>query len=966
MSTTETIRSWAVRALSLFRRRRLDARLDEELAFHLEMQARELAARGMSPEAARREARLAFSPGGSLEPVKEAYRARRGVPAFETLAQDLRFALRMMRKSPGFTAVALLSLAFGIGTNCAIFTVLDALLWKSLPVPAAGQLSVLHRIEDGEPVRLFSYSAWRRLAESPAVCTGVMAFTTEFQAMVRPLRPAPPPGAAASASAAAAAATATAGGAGIGAGARAGGGGEADEIASAQLVSGNSFALLGLGTAAGRVFTPAEDRVPGGNPVAVISYGYWQRRFARDPRVVGQSLLVNGAPVTVLGVLGPAFRGVIVDTAPDVFLPITLRDLVKYRSNTQTDGNVDAAQPVWDQVNVHWLELLARRQPGVSARQAAAALGVLFERTKQAQLGTHPGPVTRRMVAAQTLELVPGAQGRSHLRAALTRPLTILMGIAALVLLIACANVANLLLARADRRRKEMAVRLGIGAGRRRLVRQLLTESLLLAGLGCVLGVAAAALGSRVLLALLTTRAVPLDVALDPKKLAFAAAVALATGVGFGLAPALQATRVDLSANLKEGARALATTGGTGAAGGGGRRRLLPLGPALVAVQIGLSLVLLVGAGLFVRSLQNLTRVDPGFTRDRLLLISINPRLLGYDRARLDALYDRLVERLEAVPGVRSASLSAHALLGDSASTSSIVLPGVTPVPGQPQVMVNSNVVTPRYFATVGMPLQFGRGFTRRDRKQPPDVAIVNEALARRCFPGRSPLGLRFGFDSDKPRQFEIVGVVKDARYYELGKEPPPMAYLPAPAEGESIADIEVRLAGGGAVTGIAGQLRRAIAETEPGLAVLRLASMGEQLDRSLSRPRAIARLTGFFGGLALLLSAIGLYGVMSYNVARRTGEIGLRMALGAPRARVLGLILRETALLLAIGIVAGLAAALAATRLAASQLYGLSAFDPGTVAVATAVLVVVALTAGFLPARRAADTSPMEALRYE
>jgi len=281
-------------------------------------------------------------------------------------------------------------------------------------------------------------------------------------------------------------------------------------------------------------------------------------------------------------------------------------------------------------------------------------------------------------------------------------------------------------------------------------------------------------------------------------------------------------------------------------------------------------------------------------------------------------------------------------------------------------VMVNSNVVTPHYFATVGMPLQFGRGFTRRDRKQPPAVAIVNEALARRCFPGRSPLGLRFGFDSDKPRQFEIVGVVKDARYYELGKEPPPMAYLPAPAEGESIADVEVRLAGGGAVTGIAGQLRRAIAETEPGLAVLRMSSMREQLDRSLARPRAIARLTGFFGGLALLLSAIGLYGVMSYNVARRTGEIGLRMALGAPRARVLGLILRETALLLAIGIVAGLAAALAATRLAASQLYGLSAFDPGTVALATAVLVVVALTAGFLPARRAADTSPMEALRYE
>jgi len=963
-----TLRSWGVRCLGLFRRRQLEERLDVELGFHLEMQARENEARGMSPEAARRAARAALGPaagpGWSVESLKEEMRARRGLPALETLGQDLRYALRMMRKSPGFTAVALLSLAFGIGTNTAIFSVVDALLLAPLPVPRADRLVVLQRHENGDDNPYFSYSAYRRLADSAAVCAGVAAVTYDFRAVVRPQRPRPAPAAAS-------------GGAGV----------DALETASAELVSGNLFSVMGVGAAAGRTFTAAEDDLPGDYPVAVLGYGYWERRFGRDRGVVGQALEVNGVQVTVVGVAPRGFNGAFVDGATDVYLPITMRDRVRYHSNQASDGPEDPAQPVWNQVNVHWLRLLARRRAGVSIQQANAMLGVIFERTKQAQLASHPDPETARMVAAQTLRLSPGERGMANWRAELTRPLMMLGAAAGLVLLIACANVANLLLARADGRRREMAVRLGIGAGQRRLVRQLLTESLLLAGLGGALGLLFGAWGSRLLLVLVSSEGVPvqLDVALDPRKLVFAVAVAAATGVGFGLAPALRATRIDLASALKEGARA-ALGGGPGrlhgarsARGAGGGRdagghrgagggwhggRRLPLGRALVAAQIALSLLLLIGAGLFVRSLQNLVRLDPGFDRERLVLAEINPRLLGYDDARLVAAYDRLVGRLEAVPGVRSASLSQFRLLTPSKTVAEVYLPGAAP-PGH-ALSAHVTVVTPHYFATAGMPLVLGRGFEPRDRRGAPKVAIVNRALVRKFFPNRPGIGERLGFEPGQARDYEIVGVARDARYNELGERTPPMIYLPVAQNPESLRDLELRVAATASEAAVAGGLRLAVAEAEPRLAVLGTLSMNEQLDRSLARERTIARLTGFFGALALLLAAIGLYGVMSYSVARRTGEIGLRMALGAARGRVLALVLGDTLRLIAIGVAAGLAAALATTRLAASQIYGLAAFDPATVAVATLALVTVALLAGFLPARRAADTSPMAALRYE
>jgi predicted permease len=929
------LRSWVVRFLSSFRKRRLDERLDEELGFHLDMQARDNLARGMSPEEARRAARLSF---GGVEPLKEEYRARRGVPLLDTLAQDLRYALRMMRKSPGFTAVALLSLAFGIGTNCAIFSVADALLLKPLPVPAAERLMVLNqRDPSGDTLALFSYSALQHLSAPPAqtVCSGVIAVTSTATAMVRPEGSAP------------------------------GGGGPAQETATDALVSGNFFSVLGVAAAAGRTFGAGEDTIPGAHPVAVLSYGYWQRRFGRDPRVIGGVLRVNGAAVTVVGVAARGFFGATADEAPDLFLPLTMRDAVRYRGEIYANGPTEPDAPPWSQINLHWIEIIAKRRPEVSLRQAAAVLGVLLHRELLAEAAELADAQERRDVLALTLALAPGAKGLADTRERLGDPLLILLATSGLVLLIACANLANLLLARADRRRKEMAVRLGIGAARGRLVRQLVTESLLLAGLGGALGLLFAYWGSRALLTMVGSGGtpLPLDVALDGRTLAFAAAAALATGLAFGLAPAFQATRLDLAASLKTGSKSLA-----GSAGGGPRGRRPSLGRLLVAAQIALSLLLLVGAGLFARSLRNLMGVDTGFERDRLVLVSFDPRLRGYDQAHLATLYDRLQARIEALPGVRSASLSLFPLMSNVGRTSTLSLPGYVPGQGE-DLNIHVTLVTPRYFATVGMPLLAGRGFGLQDREGAPPVAVINETLARRFFPPGAALGKRFGFGDHPDRDsYEVVGVVKDAKYNRLGEPPRRMAYFPAAQQLEGLHDIEVRLAGtpNGAAAPIAETLRRAIAEVDADLPVLGIASMGEQLARSLTRERAVARLTGFFALLALVLAAIGLYGVMSYSVSRRTGEIGLRLALGARRGEVLGMVLGDSARLIALGVAAGVLAALATTRVAASQLFGITARDPLTIAIAALAMALVALLAGFLPARRAADTDPMVALRSE
>ncbi len=962
-----TVRCWLMRGAGLLRRRQLDARLDEELGFHLEMQTRDNLSRGMSPAAARRAARLSLAPGGSCEAVREQFRAQRGVPMVETLVQDLRYALRMLRQSPGFTCVALLSLAFGIGINCAIFSVVDALLLKQLPVRDAGTLLFLNRrAPSGELPALFSYPAFQHLAEARSVATDMVAVTGDFRAVVHSAAESGDsrPAIAASGLSSAGGATAMPAGADAGADLPTSSDTAAAPASNAtgELVSGNFWSALGAGTAAGRTFTAAEDTVPGAHPVAVLSYGYWQRAFGRDPRVVGRVLRINGAAVTVVGVAARGFAGVYADWQPDLFLPLTLRDVLKYRGDTYTDGPADPHAPVWNQINYHWLQLIVRRRPATDVRQVGALLNLLFERDKQSQAATRTDAQDRRETLGQTIVLQPAARGLAMTREQLGQPLLILMSVASVVLLIACVNVANLLLARADRRRKEMAVRLGIGAGRGRLVRQLLTESLVLSGLGGALGLLLASQGSRLLIGLMQNSSPPLalDVAPDGRKLAFAGVAALLTAVVFGLAPALQATRVDLAAALKDGAKAL-----TGNARRRARRWLPPLGSLLVAAQVALSLLLLIGAGLFVRSLQNLTAVAPGFASDQLIQAYIDPHLLDYDAAHRSALYDRLRERVAAMPGVRSASLSLNPLFSNIQRTSNVSTPS-SPAEQGADEDTESQTVTADYFATVGMQLLAGRGFAPQDRPDSPKVAVVNQAFARR-FLGGAAVGQRFGLGGRRhSRDYEVIGLVKDAKYHSLAEGAHPLVWFAFSQNPEDVLrDLEVRAQAGAAIA-VAGQLRRVIATTSPDLAVFGIATMTDRLSHSLARERAVARLTGFFGLLALLLAAVGLYGVMSYSVARRTSEIGLRMALGAPRAQVLGLVLRQTAQLIAIGVAAGLAAALAATRVAASQLFGVTAHDPATIATATVVMATVALAAGFLPARRAADTDPMVALRRD
>jgi predicted permease len=860
-----------------------------------------------------------------------------GIRRLEVLRQDLHYAFRMLRRSPGFTLVALLSLGFGIGTNTAIFSLIDSLLLQSLPVAHAERLLIVsHRgtqPDDGGDI-LFSYRAFRQLMQSGRVCRGVFAFTSDFTAVVRPV---------------------TTGSVGAS-------GSEIQETAEAQLVSGNFFSALEVKPQLGRTFAPDEDQPPLGHSVAILSDGYWKRRFAQDPQVIGKTVLVNNTPLTVVGVLPPDFFGVIVTSSPDVYMPLTLREAIHYSGNTNVDGP-DRPGPIWAQPHNHWLEVMARRQPGVDAAQAQAALGALYHQDLQDEVTDLTDPKDRADALGRHLIVDSGANGLSDLRDSLAKPLFILLCLAGFVLLIACANVANLLLARADKRRKEMAVRLGIGAGRGRLIRQLLTESLLLAGLGGVLGLLFGVWGSRFLYTLIARPRVPLQLAssLDFHKLLTAVLIAAATGLLFGLAPALLSTRLDLATVLKDASRSVAS----GKGGGPGRR--LPLGRILVAAQIALSLVLLVGAGLFIRSLRNLMEVPLGFERQGLIMVEINPRILGLSDQRQLELYRRIQERVATVPGVRAVSLSLTGLFSNRLRTSDLAVPGFDEHSSRPGYLITDEcLVTPGYFETTGIAILQGRSLQDRDRENAPKVAVISASMAKRFWPNGDAVGKRFGFgDGQHAHENEVVGIARDAKYNSLSEKTQIMVYRPVYQAPTILRFVIVRTSAA-QMTGVASQMRRVLAEVNPALPVFDVTTMEQQLDRSLARTRAVARLTGFFSTLALLLAAIGLYGVMSYAVARRTSEIGVRMALGAPRANVLRLILRETVELIGIGLAAGVVAALFLSRLAASQLFELRANDPLTIVFATLGMGLVAFLAGYIPARRASRTDPMEALRYE
>ena len=677
--------------------------------------------------------------------------------------------------------------------------------------------------------------------------------------------------------------------------------------------------------------------------MAVLSHGFWQRRFGADPKVVGETVKVNGHPFTVIGVAAPGFHGVEVGSAPDLFLPLAMKAQVT---------------PTWNELENRrfmWLNLLARLKPGLSRDQAAAGMQVLYRQINEQELLEMPDAPARfrERFVQKRLALLPGFRGLSSLRQQFTTPLLVLMGMVGLVLVIACANVANLLLARAASREREIAIRLAVGAGRGQIVRQLLVESLVLALLGGAAGLVLSVwVGDALLRALPFEQAGrTLSASPDGRVLLFTLAVTLVTGLVFGLVPAWQATRPRLQSALKRE---------SGAVSGGSHVRFRK---GLVVAQVALSLLLLVGAGLFARSLYNLRSLDPGFEARQLVSLSVQPDLNGYSPEGSRDLFQRLRERFAALPGVALASMATIPIMTDSRMIMTVAVEGYAKKEEE-DTNLFGNRVGPGYFQTMGIRLLSGREFDERDVFGAPKVAIINETTARYFFGKESPLGRRFGI-GDGARDLEIVGVVKDGKSYSLRDQPERFFFLPA-LQDDSPSEMAFYVRAAGGVETLSGRLRAAVREVDAALPVFALRTVEAQVDQSLFFERMIAALSAAFGFLATLLAALGLYGVMSYTVVRRTREIGIRMALGAERSRVLWLVLREVAVMATLGVALGLPAAIGLGRLVSSQLYGLSPMDPATLALAPAVLGSVALLAGYLPARRATRVDPMTALRYE
>ena len=829
----------------------------------------------------------------------------------ETLRQDLTYALRTLRRNPGFAVVVIFTLGLGIGANAAIFTVLDQILLRQLPVQKPEELVML----DGPGAfsgrthndHTFSYPMYRDLRDRNQAFTGLLA---RFPASV----------------------TLTYQG--------------QSQRAEIEAVSGNYFEVLGVRPAVGRVLSQDDDRVAGGHPVVVLGHGFWSRRFAQDPTILNRALQVNGVPMTVVGVAPRGFVGTDVASAPDLFLPITMKAVVT---------------PTWDDLEnrrSRWLNIMGRLKPGQTAAQMEPALNVLYAQILQDDLKVMPATVSatfRERFLAKKLVVMPGMKGHSYVRDNLSTPLVVLMGMVGLVLLIACANVANLLLARASFRQKEIAVRLALGAGRRRIVGQLVTESLVLAALGGLAGLVLAAWTSDMLVRALPFESATLALHTGPdlRVIAFTFAVALATGLFFGLVPAWQASRPALTATLKNES--------TTVTAGHPRARLRK---GLVIAQVAFSLLLLIGAGLFTRSLANLRSLDPSFQADQLLTFAVDPSLNGYDQARIRALTQDLQDRLATLPGARSASLTDEAPMTDSTNRSTIKLPGYTPQEGE-DMSPNVSLVGPGFFSTLGMPLVSGREFTAADAAGAPKVAVINESMAKKHFPGRNPIGERFGFNRRDVIDIEIVGVVKDARFANLRDEVPRFVYVPF-AQGDELGQATFYVRAQGNATALAQAARDLVRQTDPALPIFDLKTMRAQVEESLFVERAVAVLSAGFGVLATLLAAVGLYGVMAYTVGQRTREFGIRVALGAERKRILWLVLREVAVLAGIGIALGLPSAWGLGRMLQSQLYGLTANDPATLGAAVLVIASAAALAGYFPARRATRVEPMVALRYE
>jgi predicted permease len=896
--------SWLSR---LLRREKLERDLERELQFHVDAQADDLMRSGLSREGATRESRLLL---GGVEQVKEAARDARGTRWIDDWWRDTRHALRGMVRSPGFSGAAILTIALGIGANTAVWSIMEALMLRSLPVDRPSELYAIKKVGVEDESYLISHPLMLRL-RSVLPDSAHLAAMSAFTRMYATIRDLP-------------------------------------EGVVGQLVSGNWFSLLGTRAAAGRLISPTDDRTLGGHPVVVLSESFWRRRFGGDPAVIGSTLRVNGASLTVIGVAEARFSGLTVGQSTDVWIPLMMQHEVRYKGSA-ISTNSDTERPWAPQEGVKWLTLVVRVPPG-SSDAFTARLELPFHSALVDQFAQQDSAERARGLR-EHVALEPIQRGFSPLRQYYRGPLSALLVGVALVLFIACGNLAGLLLARSAAHTHEVAIRVSLGARPGRLVRQVLTESLTLAAFGGALSLFVARWGSAALLRLASTgtRAIPLDVGMDARVVGFALGATLITGILFGLAPALRVARTDLYTSFKTGGRV---------AGGSAHR--LPLGRALVAAQVAFSLILVTSAGVFVRTFRNFLQIDPGYPKERIVTARLDVRAAGYAYEQLPALHERLLDAVRAIPGVRSASLSLNGLAGGSRRVSSFIVPGRTLTPGENGAQ--ENYVTPDYFAATGMALLRGRSFAAADRQDAPRVVIVSEALAKQFFGTDDVLGARFGYGT--PPNLEIVGVVRDSRVNSLKEAPDRLVFYPlAQGPQEYVTSLEVRSAT--QATSVAA-IRAAIAGVDRNLPVRDVATVSELFERQLGRERLLSRLAGAFGFIALLLAAIGLYGVVGYSVARRTNEMGVRIALGASPAGVGWVVLRDSLITIALGLAAGFVLWFPVLGLTEKLVFGLSPHDPLTLAFGMGLLLVVGVAAAAIPAWRAGRIDPMSAIRAE
>jgi len=836
----------------------------------------------------------------------------------ETLLKDLRYGLRMLLKSPAFSAVAVLTLALAIGANTAIFTVANALLLKMLPVRAPQELVVV-----GDPgavgsswhgtpaTDFFSYPLYLVFRDRTAVFSGLAAAGFEDGVEVD---------------------------AGVV-------GAVNEHRVNTRLVSGNYFSVLGIDAAAGRLLTEGDDTADGANPVLVLGYGYWQREFAGSPAVLGKTIRLNGSPFTVVGVAQPGFDGDVVGDDFEAFVPLTMQPQVMRDSGYRNSPSIS------------WLLLIGRLKPGTSLAQAKTNVNLVFQQALKGDYGASIDTDDHAEIDKAQIKVSPGSNGMSRARAEYRLPVLLLMGIVGLVLLIACVNVANLLLARAAGRAKEVAVRLAIGATRARLVRQLLTESLLLAFIGGICGILLSLWGVRLLLAMLGSEEISLTVSPDVRVLSFALAVCVLTGILFGIVPAWRSVRTEVNATLKD-SQALTDA-----------RSRFGWGKGLIAGQVALSLLVLFGATLLVRSLQKLVTQSLGYDSHRIVVAHVEAAVAGYKGERMKQFAQELSARLSSLPGVGGVTYSRLGLFSGGETSNTVVTPGFRPAT-RDDAESRQDSVGPGYFKALGISILRGRGIEAQDTSTSTRVAVVNEAMAKHFFRGENPIERQFEIDNaaNKGKPFTVVGISKDAKDHGefLREAVQPRVYLAMQQEVGLVHSFVFEVVADRDADGAVAEVRNQIKAFDPNVPIESIQTVSQRMNRGIGSDIALARLSAFFATLALILACVGLYGIMSYTVAARTREFGVRIALGARREDVLRLVLREGMLLVACGLALGIPLALAGSRLLQTFLFGLKSTDPLSLLAGIAILGVVALIAASVPARRATKVDPIVALRYE